>query len=218
LTQPGFRPKDVLPQSPLLAQSYLNYDEQIDFAIRQECCVKRIVLHKGYECRTPFLDPDWVSFILSVPHRYRENQYLYREILKRAYPKLYSIPTKTNLGLTLTASKRRVQIRRLSLRARSYARRYLPGVSWSVHPMTNYIDFERGLREREDLKTVIYENIQDLKRRTIVDWIDIDDLWNRHQRRQANCAEALKLLASLEINLKVSERSSAYVPEAMKAA
>jgi len=52
---------------------------------------------------------------------------------------------------------------------------------------------------------VVYESIQDLKKRRIVDWINIDAIWNRHQNRQANHADALTLLASLEINLKARE-------------
>ena len=70
------------------------------------------------------------------------------------------------------------------------------------------IDFDWGLRERDDLKTLVYENIQDLKRRGVVDWLDIDGIWSRHQRKQANHANALTLLASLEINLKVKEKQA----------
>lgn len=68
--------------------------------------------------------------------------------------------------------------------------------------IANYIDFDRGLRERADLKAVVYENIKALKKRQIVDWIDVDAIWHSHQRMEGNYADALTLLASLEINLK----------------
>ena len=206
LTAPGFDPKDVLPQSPIFENTRLSYDDQLDFAIRQQSYIRVVVLPGGYDYRTPFLHPDWVDFILSVPRRYRENMYLYKEILKQAYPKLFSFPTKTNLGLPLSAPHWREQLRRISLRASSVAKRFLLNGPWGVQPRLNYIDFDQGLRKREDLKTIVYQNLQDLKHRGVVDWIDIDAIWDRHQRKLGNHADALTLLASLEINLKVQVR------------
>ena len=72
--------------------------------------------------------------------------------------------------------------------------------------MTNYIDFDAGLREREDLRSLIKENLYDLNKRGIVDWLNIDRIWHRHQHKKANHADALIMLASLEINLKFQEK------------
>ncbi|MHA1712912.1 MAG: hypothetical protein ACTSW4_02545 [Candidatus Ranarchaeia archaeon] len=96
-------------------------------------------------------------------------------------------------------------MRRNVLRACAAARRFLPWLDWGVWPNINYIDFDRGLRERPDLKAVVYASVQDLKSRRIVDWLDIDDIWQRHQSGRHNHADALTLLASLEINLKAQE-------------
>lgn len=205
LTAPGFDAIASLPQQPLVKSSLLCFDEQLDFAIRQECYVRPLVLLKGFSYALPFLYPPWVRFMLSVPRRYRTNQVLYKEILKTAYPKLFSLPVKNNFGLPLTAPRWRRGFRRQGLRLRGAAKRFLPGIDWGTSPTINYIDFDRGLRERDDLKAVVYESIQDLKKRRIVDWIDIDAIWNRHQNCQANHADALTLLASLEINLKAQE-------------
>ena len=76
------------------------------------------------------------------------------------------------------------------------------------HPGLNYSDVDRRLREKYGLKTSVCENIQNLKLCGVLDWIDIDTIWNRHQHKLANHADALTLLASLEINLKVQERSA----------
>jgi len=205
LTPSAFSPERWLPESPLLDSNLLCFDEQLDFAIRQECYVRPLVLLKGFSYALPFLYPPWVRFMLSVPRRYRTNQVLYKEILKTAYPKLFALPVKNNFGLPLTASRSRRGLRRQRLRLRGAARRFLPRIDWGTSPSINYIDFDRGLRDRDDLKAVVYESIQDLKKRRIVDWIDIDAIWNRHQNRQANHADALTLLASLEINLKAQE-------------
>jgi len=87
-------------------------------------------------------------------------------------------------------------------------RHFFIGLPWGPHPRTKYIDYDTGLREKEYLKTLVHENIQDLKQRGVVDWIDIEAIWLRHQRKQANHADALTLLASLEINLKAQEKST----------
>lgn len=204
LTPPGFEPVTCLPATPFIDPDLLCYDEQLDFAIRQQCWIRHIVLPKGYEYRAPFLDPEWSDFILSVPRRCREQQILYREILKTAYSRLLSMPAKANAGLPLNAARWRKAVQAGRLRIHAAARRFIPWVDWGVLPRINYIDFNVGLRRRDDLKHVVHENLQDLKKRHIVDWIDIDEIWQRHQHKRDDAADALLLLASLEIQLKAS--------------
>lgn len=202
LRPPGFEPADHLPATPFMESDKLCYDEQLDFAIRQQCWIRHIVLPAGYEYRTPFLDPQWSDFILNVPREHRERQSLYREILKAAYARLLAMPVKANAGLPLNAALWRRAIRASRLRLQATAMRVIPAIDWGVLPGKNYIDFDLGLRQREDLKQTVHENLQDLKKRHIVDWINIDDIWQRHQHKQSNCARALLLLASLEIQIK----------------
>lgn len=202
LLPPDFEPWHCLPRSPLPGGEDLCYDEQLDFAVRQQCLIRHIVLPKGYEYRTPFLHPAWVSFILGVPRRYREGQSLYKEILKAAYARLFALPAKNNLGLPLDAPPWRKGARVLGLGVRGLARRIAPGLLYSISPGLNYIDFDREIRRRPDLRATIGESLQDLRRRGLVDWIDLESLWQRHQRGQGNHADALMLLASLEIHLK----------------
>jgi hypothetical protein len=152
------------------------------------------------------LHPQWVDFILSVPRRYRANQFLYKEILKAAYPRLFALPVKSYNGLPLNAGAGRRWARKVAVKARAAIGRHVPSFGWPVHPGLNYIDFERGLRERADLKSIAYESVQDLKRRGIIDWVDMDGIWHRHQRGHGDHADALTLLASLEIHLKAQER------------
>ena len=206
LTHSEFRLKDMLPRYPILDQSRLCYDEQLDFAIRQQFYIRTLVLPKGYKYQTLFLHSEWVNFILGVPRRYRVNQYLYIEILKKAYPKLFSLSIKSNLGLPYESSRLQKLTRKVKLKIQSSCRKYLPQIYSGVAPGINYIDFDWALRNRKDIKTLVYGNIQNLKKRRIVDWIDIDGIWKRHQRKQENHADALTLLASLEINLKAQQR------------
>jgi asparagine synthetase B (glutamine-hydrolysing) len=205
LTPPGFIPRNTLPTTPWIDREILGYDEQLDFGIRQLCLIRHIVLPAGYDYRTPFLCSRWVEFILNVPRRYREKQLLYKEILKVAYPKLFSLPTKANMGLPLTTPGIRKAMRYGALRLRHELSRVIPRVNVGVAPSVNYIDFDHGLRAREDLRNVIYQNIQGLKGRGLVDWIDIGDIWNRHMHNQRNHADALMLLASLEMYIRAGK-------------
>lgn len=202
LRPPGFAPSSCLPAAPFIDSDRLCYDEQLDFTIRQQCRIRHIVMPADYVYQTPFLDPEWSSFILNVARKYRERQSLYREVLKCAYPELMSMPAKTNAGLPLNAAPWRRAARVGGLRLRSAASRIVPWLKRGTSPGVNYIDFDRGLRQRNDLKQVVHENLQDLKRRHIVDWIDIDDIWQRHQSEASDAADALLLLASLEIQIK----------------
>ena len=60
--------------------------------------------------------------------------------------------------------------------------------------------------KKPDLRKIIYESIMDLKQRKIVEWIDIDGIWKRHINKKANHADALLVLASLEIYLKAGNK------------
>jgi hypothetical protein len=209
MTPPGFEPERCLPESPPLGPEGLSYDEQLDFLVRQQCWVEHIVLPKRYEYRTPFLHPEWVNFVLSLPRRYRQGQYLYKEILRTAYPRLFALPVKNNFGLPLNAPWWSKQARRLNLRAHALARRIAPDFCRWVSPGLNYIDFDHELRHRRDLREMVHESIENLRIRRVADWIDVEDIWRRHQNGQGNHADALTLLASLEINLGVRTEATA---------
>lgn len=171
--------------------------EEIDFINRQLKFVAPHVLMKGFEYEKPFLDKDWQEFILSVDNKYRLNQNLYNKILLRTFPQEFSLKTKNNFGLPLSANKSRVLAKRVS----NKMKRMLPGRNIN----TNYLDFNYAIRNRNDLKHIVYENIMDLKNRKVVDWIDIDNIWSNHINKKYNHADALIVLTSLEIHLKARE-------------
>ncbi len=197
--------KNLLSQLNL-SSIHLSYDDQLIFSCIIEGNEIPILLQSDYMIKTPLLESEWTKFIYNIPWHYRVNQYLYFEILKKAYPKLFSLPIKSNSGLSYDATELRKFTRKVKLKLQSSCRKYLPQIYWGVSPKINYIDFDWALRNRKDLKTLVYENIQDLKKRSIIDWIDIDGIWKRHQSKQVNHADALTLLTSLEIHLKVSEK------------
>ena len=208
LARPSFPKGKSLPREPFLAKECLSYDDQLDFLLRQQCYIRPTVLAEGYNVRTPFLNPTWTRFILNTSWRHRLGQILYEQILETAYPDFFNLPTKQRLGFGRSAPRWLPHVKGMALSAHSAWNRNFPRLAWGLDPRQNYIDWDRALRQRVDLQAVVYDNLHDLKQRSIIDWIDLDNLENRHRRRQANHADALTLLASLEFCLKAELNSN----------
>lgn len=182
----------------------LTLDEQLDFANRQVKFVAPHVLMRGFNYRLPFLHQPWVDFMLSVDNRFRHKQTLYKDILRQAFSKAFSYKTKTNRGLPLTASAPQVFFNKVLERARR---------ALGMLPRTlNYLDFERQIRHKADLRQMITTNVVDLGNRGIVDWIDVTAILNKHMLGEADYSDALLVLASLEIHMKTGPTNSAQRP------
>jgi hypothetical protein len=182
----------------------LTIKEQIDFENRQLKYIAPHVLIKGFQYQLPFLDKSWVNFILSVDNNYRKNQYLYKKILLNAFPKAFECDSKSNYGFPI--SKKLSKLRKNIIRIHNKMRRVI-NQRWNifVDPYINYMDYNNGIRERKDLYKIVYENINDLKKRDLLPWLDIDKIWSDHISCKKNYADALLVIASLEIHLKAIE-------------
>lgn len=186
-----------------LNREYLCFEEQFDFKNRQLKYIAPHVLFKGVNYKTPFLHQELVGFMLSIPAKYRHKKYLYNKMLLKSFPGLFTLPTKENLGLSLASSSFSVFGRRVLSRIKKEINKIKPVFT---DPGINYLDFNQALRERSDLKKIVYDNLIDLKQRNIIDWIDFDKIWNTHMNKKANHADALMVLASLEIHLKAGKK------------
>jgi len=186
-----------------------NYDlskvsiyEQIDFFNRQLKYIAPHVLLKGFNYILPFLETTWFNFILSVDNKYRKNERLYRKIILSLFPDLFRYPTKTKFGARLNSSRLIVLLNKIKNKVKQKSSSIFPFV---VDPYINYIDFNDAIRKRVDLNTLIHSNIMDLKKRNIINEIDINEIWERHIKKTSNHADLLLVLASLEIHFKASE-------------
>ena len=217
LTQPGYDPIRSLPQEPFLDKSILSYEDQVNFIIRQQNYTSRVILFDGFNYKTPFFSPTWNEYILRLPHKFRSGSYIIRKILLKIYPDWFLLPNTSTLGASLGISKTHQNLRRMlnGIRRRIDKNprenfKILDNI-WNVfriYRSLNYVDYNLCIRERDDFKGLVYENLQDLKRRGILYWLDLDDIWDQHQKQSANYGEALLLLAALEINLKFDELGS----------
>jgi len=194
LSHPEFSPRSVLPKEP--ATPVLEYGEQLDYGVRQPYFIKPTVLFPNI--RKPFLQNEWISFILRVPRNLRLNRTLYKRIVLNAYPELFSnVPTDMNQGLGLTAPEWKIKvIKYYSIVRRTVAE--ILGISY-VEKSMNYLDFESAFRE--DLNPLARRQIEDLDVRGIIDWIDIKNLMASHMSGEDKSDE-LRLLISLEMYLK----------------
>jgi hypothetical protein len=172
--------------------STLSMDEILDFYNRQIKYIAPHVLIKGFKYKLPFIHNNWVNYFLGVDDIDRTNISLYKDILIKGYPKPFQLPTKSNHALPLNSPRFRMLLHKYYIRYSSKHKR----------SNVNYIDYEWAIREKNDLKEIVYSNVMDLKARNIVEWIDIKTLWSNHINYIANHADALLVLASLEIHLK----------------
>lgn len=194
----------LLPYLNKSNSNTLNPYEQICFENRQLKFIAPHVLMEGTEYRTPFYNSELINYYLSIPDIYRKNQYLYKKILLENYNDLFSLPTKNNLGLPINVNKitklnKRIVNKILSKINKKYI--YKRNI--------NYLDFENAIREKEDLKKVIVENINDLDDRKIIDWINIKNILKDHLNENMNYGNALLLLTSLEIHIKALSDTNA---------
>lgn len=132
--------------------------------------------------------------MLSIPNKYREEQYLYKKILLHTFPKELSWKTKTNFGLPLKASKQRVVINKIKDK--------VIRVMGFTGANVNYLDFNQKIRNKSDLRNIISLNIHDLRDRNVIDWLDPVEILKTHLAGKGNHADALIVLASLEIHFK----------------
>jgi len=173
--------------------------ELLDFANRQERYTAHQVFLRELNYATPFLDADWMRFMLSVPLELRRGQKLYRRMLRREFPDLFALPTKNTAGLPLGAFGFLVQAQHIRHKAgRKLAKWAQRSYLW---PATNYIDFAAGIRSRDDLRTLVRESLNRLKGYDLVDTVKLEYLWNRHMSGEADFSLSLQLLTSLEIIL-----------------
>jgi len=186
-----------LPQSPLLGDRSVEFDDQLDFALRQGCYIQRVLTNSELKWRFPFLESEWVSFIMRAPRELRIDMLLYRKILESSFPRAFSIATKGELQNALGARALRRMMRPLRFRGRFEVS--------SGSAFVNYVDMNREMREDTGYAAIVHDQIHDLESRDLLPWINIGGIWDAHRSGRANHEDVLQVLTSLEITLKICD-------------
>ena len=195
LISPNWKADDLLPKEPYISNQSLAYELQLDYTHRQQCLIKDIV--QSDRCQTPYMQTEWLEFILNTSQNMRENRTLFKEICKSTFPQLFSIPTDANNGLPLSAGRYRQQSRRIRT---ALTRRVSGFFDIGYYPNMNYINFESELRTNGCLYSAAKSLIDDFSERDIVGWFDASDVWTKHQSGE-NLANEIRVICSLELYL-----------------
>ena len=199
----GLDPSSLLPDGPLGSANLLTYDEQLNFFARQPCAHYPVLIDPRADTRIPFLDPLWRDFILGIPWSLRVGKVLYKAVVQQAFPRMMQLPLK---GVPTHASAWGSYKARQAFRLGRMIRRRFPRLVLSEDPMANYIDFDHALRHRDDVRGLVHDALRSLRRRGVVDWLDLPRIWSRHIRSVANHGDALTVLTALDLNLEAAER------------
>jgi hypothetical protein len=203
ITIDGYAPVDCLPLNPLVHQEKLDYYSQLNHLIRQQCLTKHIYSPVGYDVRYPFLNHEWVDFILNVPVQFNYRQVLYRKIQRSYWPHLFTSwnsPFRdSTIWETLMHNRRRNLLSRFVRKNLAVA-----GINLGADNAVKYIDWNHAILYQMDFKNVVYSNIMDLKTRNIIDWIDLEFLWTQNSHTRKNLAFELMTLSALELHIKAN--------------
>lgn len=181
----------------------LTYDEQVLFAEAVRKFTAPLVLFDGFRYLTPLINTPWMDFSFSVPNRFREHEALMIDIARKAFPKLFALPTKNSLGLSLDAPAPVIRTLALVNKARKLLHQFAP--KRVRYPHILYNDYNEAIRTSPDVRGIVLDALDGLRRRGDTPWLDIDAIIKRHMRRIKNHGDALIVLASLELVQQAGE-------------
>lgn len=179
ITRHLLTPEEILPTQPFLPKETLSYDDQLDLGCRQSYYIEPIVFPSGFDYRAPFRDPEWQSYMIGAPKSERKSQILYKKILTDLYPEIFSLPTKTNFGLPLNASKWQRRALLLKQRCRKAINltplsRFLP-----PDPGTNYIDFRKHFYNNGSFSKWVQDHVMSFSEHGVFSKLELEIMWTR---------------------------------------
>jgi hypothetical protein len=182
-----------------LSQSGLLLDQQLNYSLRQRQLLQPTVVVNGFNFRTPFLNRDWVNFMIHAPYKLLLDQYLYKRILKESYKDLANLPSETGAGMPFHASRYKVYLGKAIAKIKPHIIHSDP---YSSHPRTNYINWTESLRHKGPFQDTVSETLHELKKRAIFDDHELDVWWCDHLNRKMDYTKLLLNLSSLELLLR----------------
>lgn len=188
---PDYDPTAMMPDKPLKGSNRILMDDQLDLCFRQEQRIRHFAGLPSLPTIRPYSDPRWVRSFLHVPTQKRIGQQQYRKFLARAFGRIFPDLQTKYAG---NRSKKRI-LRTFSPKPRVATRK--AGGYRRYH-----VDLDHLFQVSPSCRECFEENIGDLKRRGMVDWIDLDGLMSRLREGNGDYGRLAYILVSLEINLK----------------
>ncbi|MBN2466021.1 hypothetical protein JXD38_10420 [candidate division WOR-3 bacterium] len=208
-----FSPVSVLPSSPFLPPDKLPFCLQLDYSVRQVNYIRPHFARPGRSAVFPFTNPRFLRYFFSVPRKRWVDQFLYKEILHRYDPALFSLPVDGLGGSTYEQWK---SGSRLWRRLGSMRERLAATTTQTVRPAYRllvprargygYLSYKGVSDFDASLGAVVEKDVHDLQSRGILGWLDMEHVLDAHTSGKQDYARELELLAGLELNLKAEER------------
>lgn len=195
LTSPDYSPLADIPQTPLCPRDYLTYEEQLDFAIRQQCGVYPVVTHSAAHYRTPFMKKEWLSFILNVKSEYRTGRKLYLDMMLKEFPGIFSIPSDYSYGRPITSGRMTKYLGALHYKIALKLNSILSDNV--INPSINYVDFAKQFRSSSELSHTAKNLVESFESRNIAPWLSPTNIWLDHQSG-SNRSRDIMIICSIE--------------------
>ncbi|WP_224333822.1 asparagine synthase-related protein [Haloprofundus halobius] len=186
-----------LPSEAYFDESLLTYEEQLDFAIRQENYIRPTVV-PDEQYLTPFACDEWLSFWLNIPRDQRRGRKLFRQVVYSAFPDLFSLPSSTNYGLPITSSRLQGNLNGVKEIAKNWLYSKIYKKTYT-HPNTNYLNFESAIRGPHQLHKSAEYLLESFEERDILE-INLSSIWDQHQAGEDH-TELIRSVMSLESHL-----------------
>ena len=178
-------------------------DQMILYERAPKLTAPHILMKGDWTYKVPLIDKRILDFMYSIPNSFRLDERLFIDTMLSYDPDLFNIRAKTTFGCHLKAPKLFLLAKRTKNKLILYLNRYLNlDISY---PPYNYIDFNKEILRRPDLKQIFESNLQDLEKRAILTTIKPMEVLKRHKKTK-NLYSILVLLTSLELILKSKEQ------------
>lgn len=198
---------NFLPERAFIDKDIICFEDQLNCALRQLGYIKKVVLFDEYDYKCPFLQPEWVTFSLSLPNEIRKGNNVYHKIFSKIYPEAFALPAVQNFGGSINSRKEILKVRKLLTKIRKRTHESTLKGFWSkmnIYHNFNYIDFDDEFRNETSLKRCAIENLNDLHKRDIIPF-NIPSIIKTHRQKKQNFGKELMLLTALEISIKSDE-------------
>lgn len=153
---------------------------------------------------TPFYNTEFMNFLISIPNKYRENQYLYKKIIfENLNKQLANLPVKNFYGTSYYSNILTKNITRVK---NSCIHNISKKINFVNSPYTNYVDFKKKIIKDYEFQTLILDLLNSLKSRRLYMYDNhINKSIYQIEKNQIDNPYNLLLLASLEIYIRMGK-------------
>ena len=189
-----------------------NYGLCWDLPNRQARFTMELVfkLRERFNYVLPFLDNEFVDFILRVPLSWRVGQRLYKRMLVGRFPRLFALPTTNLRGLPLDAGR----WHHLASSVARFLRRRIEQLSFGGMPLqsrhrkrlrrkqVHCFDYGLLMKSTTPFQAVCEAKLERLAERGVVAGDEVRALWSEHVAGVAEHSQPLIVLLCLEFILE----------------